>query len=632
MFKFVVIVESPGKIKKIQEYLGDDYIVKASCGHIRDLDKKSMSVDINNNFKPIYTINKDKTKIINDFKKLIKQNKEIIIASDNDREGESIAFSLKEVLGLDNPKRIIFNEITSQSINYAINNPITIDYNLVYAQRARRILDRLIGYKISPLLWNLSKNAKSTGRVQSVVLKTIIDKENEITDFDTNQIYYNISTEFESDNNNKLTGTLINNFTNDEELYLFLNKINKETTFIISHTRNKKINKNPRIPFITSTLLQYSCSELKYNIKKTMFISQKLFEKGYITYMRTDSHHINKNTTELINEYIINKFGKVYSNPKIFNCYNQTAHECIRPTNILLEKLPVHLSIEEKKLYKLIWDRTIESQMSNTIINTKILYIDFLNDLKSILIFNENKKYVEITIENIEFLGYLVLYNKIINDRVDINEISFKKINIETMYRSPPDRYNESLLIKFLEKNNIGRPSTYESIIDKILERKYIIETDIIGISKKAKCMTLDTNFNLIEYYNDKIINSENKKFIPTDLGKIINNFMTNNFNSIINIEFTKKCEEYFDSIAKGEIQWDNVVNIIYDTFNKIIEKINTETSTDLLLGNVDGNDIFKGCGKYGPYVKILVKNKWKYKSIKYNKEISLETAYDLIK
>ena len=681
--KILVIVESPGKIKKIQDYLGKNYIVKASCGHIRDLDKKTLSIEIENNFNPLYVINSDKIKIINEIKKLKKECSDIILATDGDREGEAIAHSLVCILNLHQPKRIIFNEITKGAILKAISNPIDINYNMVYAQQTRRLLDRLVGYKISPILWNYlplvdqtdntinelntkKLNIQSAGRVQSVALRIIIDKENEII----NQIstpYMKITAEFiddkilkaidndinidfsqkeiqqdkinaiinidksldlaNGDNINKciIFNSKLNNLNNPndisnlEEIKKFLNLVNKKTKFIIKSIYNNKHNKNPPPPFITSTLQQEASTKLHFNIIKTMKIAQKLYEHGYITYMRSDCPNISNEAINNIKKYIVEKYGEEYSDPKNFTSKNSTsqdAHECIRPTQFINDKLTDNkLSIEDNLLYELIWKRTVGSQMIAAIINNQILEIDARNNDISILKFNiylknlkdnsnqlstENFKILEniqgyfySNHETIESYGYLILYHIVSKDK-KINEPKNKvdnrnfmlnsylkclKINISEDYTKLPLRYNEANLVKYLEKNGIGRPSTYASIISKLLERNYIENKNIDGYKKTINYYEIINTLNESKKYTynnntkDIIIGKENNKLIPTNMGIKINEFMLKNFNNIIDISFSANLENFLDKIAIGKANWVNILQSFYDTFNPIIEK-----------------------------------------------------------
>jgi DNA topoisomerase-1 len=641
----IIFIESAGKIKKITEILDKKYIIKASFGHVEDLDKKTLSIDIENNFTPIYIINSDKTKLISEFKKLVENASEIILASDEDREGEAIAYSLAKILKLKNPKRITFHEITKKAIKNALENPREINYNMVYAQQTRRLLDRLMGYKISPILWKYLPNAQSAGRVQSIVVKIIVDKENEIKQSISNPYLKTIG-EF-TFIKTKIISTLNYNFDNENDVKNFYNNINKKTEIIINKVDNKLSIRKPSPPFITSTLQQEASTKLHLPIKKTMEIAQKLYEGGYITYMRTDCPNISEEAIIKIEAYIIEHYGEEYSEPKNYKSKNvnaQEAHECIRPTNIKINEL----ELEDKdlnKLYSLIWKRTIASQMSNAKINIQTIYINLLNNDKTILNFNNIQSFFISILENIEFQGFLIVYdNRDLTDSENItgkleikenDKLKFNKIKTTEEYTKLPLRYNEAGLIKFLEKNGIGRPSTYSSIITKVIDRKYVEIKNIDGTIKTSKIIELDNKYSIKEESKEITIGKEQKKIVPTEMGITFNEFMNTNFEPIMQIKFTANLESYLDKIALGQANWITVLKIFYDMFNPIVEKLNDNikkiTNNDILLGkNNDGLEIYKGTGKYGLYIKIMNNNKWKYASIK-NDDINLNDAIKLL-
>ena len=644
----LVIVESAGKIKKINEILGSNYIVKASFGHVQDLDKKTLSIDVENNFNPLYIISEDKLKIVNELKSLAKKCKEVIIASDGDREGEAIAYSLANVLKLHNPKRIIFHEITKSAINKAIQNPTKINMDMVYSQQARRILDRLMGYKISPILWKYLSDAKSAGRVQSVVVKIINDRENEIINSISNSYFKTVGLF------NKINATLNYNFTKDTDCLNFLESINNKTTVKIFNIENKKSIRKPSPPFVTSTLQQESSIKLRFNIKKTMDVAQKLFNSGLITYMRTDCPNISEDAIKSISDFIINKYGEKYSSPKNYeskNANSQDAHECIRPTNILIENLSVNEDVSEDciKLYNLIWKRTIASQMSNAEIDIQIIKIDLLNNLASLLIFNKEQYYFISTYENIIFPGYIIVYDNTEKDSekdsdtvngtliLESDKLKIKKIKISEEYTKLPHggRFTEANLVKYLEKNGIGRPSTYVSIITKIIERNYVEIKDIEGIEKKSKQFELN-KFEINESIKNVIIGKENKKIVITEMGKLVNEFLIKHFESILDTNFTANLETLLDKISIGKGNWITILRNYYDIFNPIVEKLQSEkdnTKSKLLGITNDGKEIYTGTGKFGPYVKMLENDnkKWKYSSTQDISDITLETAIELL-
>jgi len=641
MSKHLVIVESAGKIKKISEYLGSDYVVKASFGHCMDLDPKTLSIDIENNYKPNYIISEGKHKVVKELKDISNDCKSVILAADNDREGEAIAWSLANLLKLKDPTRIIFTEITKKALQDAINNPQKINMNIVNAQQARRILDRLVGYKISPILQkNLDdKEAKSAGRVQSVLVKIINDKEQEINSLDLISYLKSVANlEFEK---NKIDCVLSKNFDTKENAMNFLNLINKKTIFKVIDVQNKLSVRKPSPPFITSSLQQEASTKLKFNVKKTMEIAQKLYEGGYITYMRTDSQNMSKIAIDNCKKYIIEKYGNKYSNPLNYSSssHAQEAHEAIRPTNINIEVLESN-DKEQTKLYNLIWKRTIASQMAPANINIQTVIIDTLNDNKSIL--NYPAKW-HATFQTVIFDGFLILYDNSEDDE-DSEEIKsgieikvdtilkFNKIKISEEYNKLPLRYNEANLVKFLEKNNIGRPSTYATIINKILERKYVEIKDIPGIKKNSNIIELNKKYEIKESTKEVIVGKENKKIIPTELGIKITKFLQENFDNIMQIDFTSEFETYLDKIAEGKATSYNVLDKFYKTLEPIIEKLNKTVSTDKLLGvhPVTNQQIFIGSGKYGPYIKTIENEKFKFSSIE-NLDITLEEALEII-
>ena len=633
MSKTLVLLESPGKIKKIQDYLGSDYIVKASFGHVQDLDKSTLSVDIQNNFEPNYIITQDKKKVVKELQALAKDCKQVILAADGDREGEAIAWSLSKVLKLQNPKRIIFHEITKTSILKALENPTIINMNVVYAQQTRRILDRIVGYLISPILWKyLTHGAKSAGRVQSVVVKIIIDKENEITK-SISQPYFKTTGDFEFGNENVIkinsslqTGTKLYQFNSESDAKLFLEQISKKTEFKVVSVDNKKSIRKPSPPFITSSLQQEASTKLRFSVKKTMEVAQKLYEQGLITYMRSDSPNISKEAVDEAIKYIINTYGKEYSDPKNYqskNTSSQDAHECIRPTHINQPE-PENINDDLKKLYTLIWKRTIASQMSNALINIQTILIDATNSKDSIIKFNNVQTYFTSNLENVEFAGYLIVYDNTPEDEEKISgklqikakdKVLMNKIKISEEYTKPPLRYNEAALVRFMEKNGIGRPSTFASSISKVIDRNYVEIKNIDGIKKQSKQIELNSKYNIKENTKEVSIGKEQKKLVPTSMGNQTNDFMVKHFNPIMDIEFTANFETYLDKIAEGNANWVTVLRIFYDMFNPIVEKLNAEAKNikqtggnvaDKLLGkNSEDMEIYTGTGKFGPYVKI---------------------------
>tara|TARA_B100001093_G_scaffold461325_1_gene475694 strand:+ start:555 stop:2909 length:2355 start_codon:yes stop_codon:yes gene_type:complete len=663
MSKILVIVESPGKIKKIEEYLNSlkngKYIVKASFGHCRDLNSKDLSIDVDNNFEPFYNIIPGKEKIVRELRSLMKDCSKVVLAADEDREGEMIAASLKDLLKLkDDYDRIVFHEITKTAIKNAIENPKKINYDMVYAQQARRLLDRLVGYKISPILWKKMQGQLSAGRVQSVVVKIIVDKENEINESVSNP-YFKTLANFEY-KKRKFNG----NLTKDKELYKFENKelaenflksITKDDIFKVTDVNLKDSIRKPSAPFTTSTMQQDASTKLHFGVKRTMDAAQKLYEAGMITYMRTDSTNLSEQAINDCKDYILKTYGKEYSDPKNFNKKSkgaQEAHEAVRPTKITVESASGNLPADCEKLYKLIRNRTLASQMSNAVIEVQTLKIDLKSSSdKSKL--PKGTFFVSV-LENVKFQGFLILYNnKDPEEDEDENndgkleikegkEIKYKNILINEEYSKLPFRFNEAGLVKHLEKNGIGRPSTYASIISKIIERDYVKIRDVEGFNKKSVQMILSKKKEDIKFSTetkDIVIGKENKKICPTNMGQTVNKFMTENFDPIMDIDFTAKFEKYLDKIADGNAKWFNVLDKFYQMFSPIVTKLSKDlehidnlSSTDKMIGkDSNGNEIFQGEGKYGPYVKIMEEGKWKFSPVKGSEEITVEDAIKLL-
>lgn len=644
--KILVIVESPGKIAKIGQYLGPNYIVKASFGHVMDLDKGTLSIEVENNFNPLYKVTPDKTKVVKELKALAKDCSDILLAADGDREGEAIAYSLAHVLGIKKPKRIIFNEITKTALMKAIENPTTLNYNMVHAQQARRLLDRLVGYKISPVLGRYlvaGSNGLSAGRVQSVVVRIIIDRENEIKK-SVSEPYFKTTCNFILGENILNSTLYINNklymFNNIDAANIFISSINKKTEFKVVSIENKKSIRKPSAPFITSSLQQEASTKLHFSVKKTMDVAQKLYEGGHITYMRSDSPNISKEAIKDASNYIETTWGKEYSNPKNYeskNASSQDAHECIRPTHLDISEID-NVTNDMSRLYSLIWKRTIASQMSDANITIQNISIDALNSKKSILIFDMIQSYFVSTLENIDFPGYMIVYDNTLESESENNspksngfgmikvkdKMIFNTMKITEEYTTPPLRYNEASLVRYLEKNGIGRPSTYASIISKVIERNYVEIKDIDGIAKNAKILELSNSFKIKETVKEVFVGKEKKKMVSTENGNIVNEFMMKHFDNIMDIEFTANFESYLDKIADGKANYVTILQTFYDMFNPIVEKLMAESkgkkkeSEDRLLGTDSNNNmIYSGTGKYGPYIKIMEDNKFRFTPLK---------------
>ena len=663
MKNILVIVESPGKIKKIEEYLnllGDyKYIVKASYGHCRDLDSKTLSIDVEDNFKPNYKIIPGKERIVKELKALKKDCYKVILAADEDREGEMIAESVKELLGLKNPERIVFHEITKNAIHEAVKNPKTINYDMVHAQQTRRLFDRLVGYKITPLLWKKISGMSSAGRVQSVVVKVVIDKEKEINDSIANP-FYKTSAKF-TYNKNKFNGVLqsgkeLYKFDSEKDSEDFLNTIHVDDKFKVVSSDTKESRRKPSAPFITSTLQQEASTKLHFAVKRTMDAAQKLYEAGFITYMRTDSTNLSETAIQDCKKLIVKTFGKEYSDPKNHNKNSvgaQEAHEAIRPTNVETESTEGKLHGDSEKLYKLIRNRTLASQMSDALLDIQTIKIDVINKSKKSRL-PKGTLFVS-SFENIKFEGFLILYNDKNDDSetasdtmkgtIDIkvdSTIKNKEINIIEEYSKLPLRYNEAGLIKYLEKNGIGRPSTYASIISKVIDKQYVEVKCIDGTKKKSIQMCLKnskTEIEISKSTKDIVVGKESKKMVPTDIGNQVNDFLVENFDPIMKIDFTSNFEKYLDKVAGGEAKWFNVLDKFYGLFSPIVKEIEQKIrdeptgNTDIQLGvDEEGREIFKGSSKFGPYVKVHDGEKWKFAPNKMGDKIKIADAIALLK
>lgn len=630
MSKILFIVESPGKIKKIQSILGSDYIVDASIGHVLDIPSDNMNIDVKNNFEPIFKIKLGYNKKVKELKDKYKICKNVILAMDEDREGEAIANGLVIAMKLKKGtyKRVVFNEITKKGIMKGIENPRDIDYNLVNAQKARMVLDKYIGYSLTPCVWKAVMPKLSAGRVQSIVNKIIVDKEKEINEYLDNNIntFYKTTGYFEDD----IEGVLKNELK-ENEIKKFLEKC-LESKFSIGDIIKKESIRNPPPPFITSSLQQEASNKFGMTPKITMSVAQKLYEKGHITYMRTDSTSLSDDVIKDIKKYIVNKWGEeLYKNRKYESKVKnaQEAHEAIRPTKI--DKEIVGDTDQEKKLYSLIWKRTVASQMETAKYDVYII---------NILISKIKKNYFESKIENLIFLGYLIVYDtKINNVEIKIKKgenIEMKKIESKQEYKNPPSRFNEANLIKFLEKNGIGRPSTYASMIDKVLKKDYAIISNIEGIKKKSNIYVLEKN-KIKNKQKDIIIGKENKKLVPTPLGIKVNEYLVDKFDKIMDYKFTANMEDELDDISNGNKIWYNVLNNFNNTFEPILTiELNKEKKEnkeiDLGKDTKTGFKIIATSGPYGDYVKLCGSTKKECKSVSIDNmnNITLEQAIKL--
>ena len=660
----LVILESPAKapkIEKILKSLGHDVIVKASYGHISDLDKKSLSIDVNNNFKPIYKMSLDKRNVISELKKAYQKcDKQIFLASDFDREGEAIAWHISEQLKIpkDNRKRLLFTEITKTALKNAIENPKMLDMNMFYAQQCRRIIDRLIGWLITPLLWKYIQNSMkkgislSAGRVQSVANKLIIEREEEIEKFSTDS-YFKTYGKFEY-NKHKIDGELVQKIENKDKTYDFL-ELCANSDFKIGDIKKTNSKKSSPAPFTTSTIQQEASNKFRIGPKKLMMILQKLYEGGFITYMRTDSTIISEDILNDIEQMVLKEYGKPYSSKKQYkkkSKNSQEAHEAIRPTDISLQQLEEY-DADQCKLYNLIWKRTIASQMSDTKLENISIFIDiYVEDEKT-------KEYQFITkTQKIVFDGFQKLYKPFEENDEDnsiksptLFNIDFKTDTILTMksissiekYTKPKHlRFTEASLIKKLDELGIGRPSTYSSMVSTVQDRKYVELKDKEGIMKNISILKLKGD--TIEEKNEKVnINGEKNKLIPTNIGRIVNTFLKEHFNTILDYNFTAKIEKHLDQISNGEKNWINVVKDVYHSFNDTVVKLNTSSLDKSKYSRLLGIDpktkfeISTYIAKYGPVVQL--KNNMNPKKSKFSplkdikmEEVTLDQALELLK
>lgn len=609
----LVIVESPAKAKTIKKYLGDDFEVTSSQGHIRDLPTKEIGIDIDNNFTPKYIINPDKKRIVNDLKRLSASAKVVYLASDDDREGEAISWHLKTALELtdDKIKRIVFHEITEKAIKNAVANPRKIDMDLVNSQQARRLLDRLVGYKLSPVLWKKIKSGLSAGRVQSVAVKMIVEREREIRNFKSEKSFKVVAS-FKTVDDKTFCAELKKNTKNEEETKaLFLELSNKN--FEISKVEKKKVVKSPVAPFTTSTLQQEASTKLGFSVTQTMLLAQHLYEAGKISYMRTDSVVLSEDAIKQAQKVIKQTYGEEYCQQRQFTTKSknaQEAHEAIRPTHF--EDIEVSADEKEQKLYTLIRTRALASQMADAIINKTTLTIT--TDNTTIFIAKG---------EVIEFDGFLKLYQSKKDEDEDDNIklpkvkegdiLSLIKLIGKEKHSQGPSRFSEASLVKELEEKGIGRPSTYAPTIATIQNRGYIIKDSREGEKVEFKVITLEKN-KITDGIEKKTEGSEKNKLYPTDIALITNDFLVTNFAEITNYDFTAKVEKELDDIAEGKNNWIKMLQNFYDKFISEVNKCSNSERvefTSRLLG-VDpktGKNIYVRIAKFGPVIQIGDKN-----------------------
>ena len=610
----LVIVESPAKAKTIEKFLGKEYKVLSSYGHIRDLKKRDFSIDVEKGFMPIYEVPSDKKQVVDTLKKAAKDADMVWLASDEDREGEAIAWHLYEVLGLtpEKTRRIVFHEITKNAILSAIENPRDIDVNLVNAQQARRVLDRIVGFELSPILWRKIKPALSAGRVQSVAVRLIVEREREIEKF-TPEASFRITAVFKDEAGNSLKGELQYRPANEEEATALLQKLSTEE-FEVSDITVKPLQKYPAPPFTTSTLQQEAARKLGFTVAQTMRVAQQLYEAGLITYMRTDSVNLSSLAINTAKDTILENFGKEYSHPHNFSTSSkgaQEAHEAIRPTYIANRE--IEGNSQEKRLYDLIWKRTVASQMTPAQTEKTTISVQSVNG---------EEKFV-ITGEVIKFDGFLHLYVET-NDEESEKESEaavlppMQKADRLTLssgeaverFTMAPPRYSEASLVHKLEELGIGRPSTYAPTISTIQQREYVEKGTKSGVKREYKILTLKKG-KIASTIKSENVGSDKGKLIPTDIGIVVNDYLTDNFPDIMNYNFTAKVEEEFDSIADGENTWNGTIASFYETFHPEVLSASSQHSDNKVGERVLGTDPTTGrrvsvkIGRFGPVVQI---------------------------
>jgi DNA topoisomerase-1 len=610
MAKNLVIVESPAKAKTIEKFLGSDFQVESSYGHIADLPSKEIGVDVENGFKPKYEVSPDKKALVSKLKTLSKNAETVWLASDEDREGEAISWHLAEELKLDTKKtkRIVFHEITKTAILKAIDNPREIDYNLVNAQQARRVLDRLVGYELSPVLWRKIKGGLSAGRVQSVSVRLIVEREREIQNFNA-VASYSVVAEFVNEAGKAFKAKLPKNFNTKKEAEDFL-KQNIGSQYKVADLETKPTKKSPTAPFTTSTLQQEAARKLYLPVGITMQLAQRLYEAGLITYMRTDSVNLSKDAMDAAEAEIIKSYGKEFSKPRTFATKSkgaQEAHEAIRPTD--MSRHSVNIDRDQARLYDLIWKRTLASQMSDAQLERTNVKIEA----------NNHDELFTASGEVLLFEGFLKVYLEGHDDdeeeqegmlpALKVNEkLANNYITATERYSRPPARYTEASLVKKLEELGIGRPSTYAPTISTIINRNYVEKGTLEGHERNYTQLTLQ-NSKVGEKQLKENTGSDKGKLVPTDIGTIVTDFLVKNFGNILDYNFTAKVEQDFDEIAEGNIDWATMMQDFYNKFHPNVKEVEANAereSGERILGkDADGRQVSVRLGKFGPMAQI---------------------------
>ena len=650
MQKNLVIVESPAKAKTIEKFLGSDFKVMSSYGHIRDLKKRELSID-DKTLEPEYEIPEEKEKLVKDLRTNAKAAEKIWLASDEDREGEAISWHLCEVLGLDEQKtnRIVFHEITKPAIMEAIKHPRHIDMNLVNAQQARRVLDRLVGFKLSPVLWRKVKPALSAGRVQSVAVRLIVEREREIQNFQS-EAYYSVNGIFAITNADgsasEIKATLGTRFKTTQEAEAFLEKC-KDATFTVDSIQKKPVKRTPAPPFTTSTLQQEAARKLGFSVSQTMMVAQRLYENGRITYMRTDSVNLSKLCIDACKTEINSLYGKEYSKTRHYQTHSkgaQEAHEAIRPT--YMDQVQIEGTAQEKRLYDLIWKRTIACQMADADIEKTTITIKM----------NTTKEEFIAQGEVITFDGFIKVYKESVDDEESNEEfgsilpqtkkgdqLTRREIQATEKFSQGPQRYTEATLVHKMEELGIGRPSTYAPTISTIQQREYVQKGDKKGEEREYTILILKGK-QVSEKTRKELANSEKGKLLPTDVGTVVNDFLMQFFPGIMDYNFTAKVEQDFDKIAEGGEKWNDMIKVFYKKFEPIVEKtLNNRAEhkageRELGVDPKTGKPVFVKIGRFGPMVQIgAAEDEEKPRFAQMPKEqsiesITLEEALELFK
>ena len=644
----LVIVESPAKAKTIEKFLGKDYIVKSSFGHIRDLAKKGLGIDIEQDFTPCYEISAEKKKVVDELSKLAKKVDAVWLASDEDREGEAIAWHLTEVLGLpvERTRRIVFHEITKNAILKAIENPRTVDLNLVNAQQARRVLDRIVGFELSPILWKKVKPALSAGRVQSVAVRLIVERERDIIAHNAAS-YYRVVAQFysiEDEQKVLFKAEYPQRFADKEQAVSMLERC-KSAEFTVAHSEVKPTKRYPAPPFTTSTLQQEAARKFGMSVSQTMSVAQRLYEQGLITYMRTDSVNLSQLAINACKQEITELFGEKYSNPRNYTTHSkgaQEAHEAIRPSYI--DRREINGTAVEKRLYELIWKRTVASQMVPADIDRTTINIAM----------SGSEDHFVATGDTMRFDGFMRLYSESTEEEnqdgdqiatlphlKEGEKVKYQSVVATERFTQPPMRYNEASLVKRLEELGIGRPSTYAPTISTIITRGYVEKSSRPAQKRNYIALTL-RGTNITEKVASENFGAEKNRLSPTDIGMVVNDYLESQFGMIMDYNFTANVEKEFDRIADGELQWVSMINDFYTPFHNMVDAaIGTQVSTHQQAIRVLGVDPTTGhtvkarIGRYGPMVEIEAgeNGKPQYASLKKGQlieSITLEEALEL--